>query len=193
MLASGVPALRLGLHPLFEVAVKARHALEGALILGGVRQIQDALHFQPCGARRGSIEIPVNHPPVVPVRLVGPQGWLQVGPVHTHPQVLPAPDLRERVVHPGMLAIVPQPRALIHLHHAADSVWLAVPVTRVVAIHSQEKPDLIYESLQILPRHGALTTTYPFSSQNSRSAALSTVNLRSSWSECISSTPPDPS
>ena len=57
-------------------------------------------------------------------------------------------------MHPGVLAVVPQPLGLVHLYHPALAHRLVIPVIRIVAVHIQERPHLVDYGVQALLRYG---------------------------------------
>ena len=102
----GVSVFGLASDPLFEISMEAGNALECSLIFSGILQIQYSLHAEGNRSLR-RIKIPMNHALMLPVRLVLTLRRLEVRPVHTHPELLRAPDLRECLVDFRVLAIVP--------------------------------------------------------------------------------------
>ena len=101
---------------------------------------------------------------MLPLWMIRVHRRLHVGAVERHPEVLGLPDVRERLVHARVLAIVPQRLLLVDLHHARARNGsrlpggLArrdpVPTGRIVLVSVQEAPDQLLHGTQILGRHG---------------------------------------
>ena len=104
----GVAVLRLGLHPLLEHAVEARHALEAALVLGGVGQVEDPLHAEADGLLRG-VHVPVESSPCCShARPVLPRRRLHVGAGRGRPTASRRPRSRRRPGAPSDTAGCPR-------------------------------------------------------------------------------------
>ena len=115
----------------------------------GVGKVQDTLHPERHFRQSGRIHIPVYHAGMVPVRLVRSDRRLHVHPVETHPQIFRIPDLGKRLMHPGILPVIPETLRLVHLYHTARSMRLMVPVAGIVPIHLQKPPYLIDHRFEV--------------------------------------------
>jgi hypothetical protein len=87
--------------------VHAGHALKPAHILGGVSQVQDALHAEGNSRQPARVHIPVDEPVVIVFRVVRIVRRLQVCAVERDPELLVPEYLGKGLVHTGMLAVVP--------------------------------------------------------------------------------------